>query len=136
MRTIYSGSPDGARKLMIDRLLASGWPQDAAISHVNRIVGALPVRRGPVRFDRAAAEAAGTFTADEWHAIVTQYGRCLRCNRDDVPLVPDHIVPLSREGLHVAENIQPLCNPCNIWKGIQMIDYRCCTSATPSAGLV
>lgn len=136
MRTKYSGSRRGAQDLMIERMVAAGWPEDEARA---RVMGAVARDSRPGRmtgrFIRSAAEAAGDFTEDQWLAIVERYGRCLRCEATDRPLVPDHIVPLWRGGAHTADNIQPLCGPCNLWKGTRSIDYRVGyrTTATPVA---
>lgn len=133
MRTVYSGSRKRARQLMIDRMVASGWPEAEATARVDDLVGHIPPAVKLVRFDRRAAENAGSFTDGEWQAIVRLYGRCLRCDRSDVPLVPDHIVSLFNGGSHFASNIQPLCGPCNLWKGQRAIDYRHLGPATPVA---
>jgi 5-methylcytosine-specific restriction endonuclease McrA len=34
----------------------------------------------------------------------------------------DHVVPLSRGGLHCAENLRPACAPCNRRKGARLLD--------------
>ena len=51
--------------------------------------------------------------------------RCVACGaspstRLDCVLHVDHIVPFSRGGRTVAENLRTLCEPCNLGKGAQM----------------
>lgn len=46
--------------------------------------------------------------------------RCVRCGRgkeDGVKLHVDHIVPVSRGGKSVMDNLQTLCEDCNYGKG-------------------
>lgn len=78
------------------------------------------------RLRRAAYK--GSFTAAEWTAVKSLFGRvCLRCLRpesDTVRLEPDHVVPVTKGGAHHASNIQPLCRSCNASKGAQTTDYR------------
>jgi 5-methylcytosine-specific restriction endonuclease McrA len=66
------------------------------------------------------------FTAEQFGEMCVFYGnKCLRCGRADVQLTPDHVVPLSRDGLNDLSNIQPLCFSCNSAKGNRWIkDYR------------
>lgn len=69
--------------------------------------------------------APGNFTAEEFTQLCEAYGnKCLCCNRADVPLGPDHVVPIARDGTNDIGNIQPLCLPCNMRKHIKIIDYR------------
>jgi 5-methylcytosine-specific restriction endonuclease McrA len=59
------------------------------------------------------AGAAGSYTAAEWIALVTEYGsRCAYC-RALAPLQPDHRVPLARGGTNHIDNILPACGACN-----------------------
>lgn len=46
---------------------------------------------------------------------ITVTASCPRCGRrePEIKLTRDHIRPLSRGGLNVPENIQPLCGECN-----------------------
>src|SRR4029450_13579735 len=68
---------------------------------------------------KRANPQAGAFTSAEWIAPCGEYNyQCARC-RQPVDLTPDHIVPLSRGGCNHIENIQPLCLPCNLAKGVQ-----------------
>lgn len=67
----------------------------------------------------------GTYTASEWVDLCKHYNnRCLCCNRSDIELTVDHVVPVSRGGTNSIDNIQPLCTCCNLKKGTKTIDYR------------
>ena len=67
----------------------------------------------------------GVVAASEWKALVDKYDHlCLCCKKDHVVLTMDHIIPLSKGGLHLIDNIQPLCKSCNSRKHTQIIDYR------------
>lgn len=67
----------------------------------------------------------GELTQEEWDAILDFYGhKCLCCGRDDVKLTIDHVIPIFHGGKHSADNIQPLCGPCNSRKKDKQIDYR------------
>ena len=67
----------------------------------------------------------GTFTAEEWMGVLEKYGnKCLCCERDDVNITIDHVVPLSLGGRNSVENLQPLCRSCNSRKHNKTIDYR------------
>jgi 5-methylcytosine-specific restriction endonuclease McrA len=73
---------------------------------------------------RRRARIAGvltTLTADEWEAILESAGHvCIYCGSQD-SLTMDHVVPISKGGQHVAENIVPACLSCNSSKGPQLI---------------
>lgn len=43
--------------------------------------------------------------------------RCAYCGRGDLPLTIDHIIPKSRDGEDVWENLAAACLPCNNKKG-------------------
>jgi 5-methylcytosine-specific restriction endonuclease McrA len=67
----------------------------------------------------------GNLTVEEWYAILDFYGhKCLCCGRDDVKLTIDHVLPIFHGGQHSADNVQPLCGPCNSRKKDKHIDYR------------
>ena len=62
-----------------------------------------------------------TFTAEEWVDIQhDQNGKCLDCGKT-CALTQDHIIPLTKGGHHVKENIQGLCQPCNSRKGNRIV---------------
>lgn len=86
-----------------------------------------PGKRALWQHNREAREAGieNTLTDEEWVAIVARYqGHCLRCARTDRPLTRDHIVPLSHGAALTADNVQPLCGPCNASKKCRTTDYR------------
>ena len=47
---------------------------------------------------------------------------CLKCGAGD-GLSIDHIVPVSKGGQNTLDNLQTLCMPCNISKGVTTISY-------------
>ena len=47
---------------------------------------------------------------------------CLRCGAED-GLSIDHIVPVSKGGQNTIDNLQTLCMPCNVSKGVTTISY-------------
>jgi 5-methylcytosine-specific restriction endonuclease McrA len=47
-------------------------------------------------------------------------GKCFRCERSDVKLHIDHIVPQSKGGDAAFRNLQPLCEKCGNEKGDDM----------------
>lgn len=68
--------------------------------------------------------AGGKYTADEWLALLAQYGgKCLCCGATE-DIQADHIVPISEGGDSFITNIQPLCKACNMAKGKKTTDYR------------
>jgi len=51
--------------------------------------------------------------------LVKEYfnNRCAYCGRDNVQLEREHIIPVSKGGELVVENIVPACRRCNNKKG-------------------
>lgn len=50
-----------------------------------------------------------------------RYGQCTYCRRRDVRLTRDHIVPISRGGYDVTDNLADACKPCNHFKGDRLL---------------
>ncbi len=66
----------------------------------------------------------GNITAKQWRELLNIYGNmCLRCGDTKKPTM-DHVVPISKGGLHIIENVQPLCRSCNSSKSDDTVDYR------------
>ena len=64
-----------------------------------------------------AKNARCTLTAAEWQDIKNIYkNRCVYCGEIKT-LEMDHIIPISKGGDHVKENIVPACRSCNAKKG-------------------
>lgn len=52
-------------------------------------------------------------TNEQWRLILSMTdNRCSYCGRDG-KMTMDHVVPLSRGGLHAVENVTPACHSCN-----------------------
>lgn len=61
---------------------------------------------------------------ERYTRLVKVYGeQCLRCG-STYALQIDHVVARARGGPDVFLNLQILCRPCNVDKGIRTIDYR------------
>jgi 5-methylcytosine-specific restriction endonuclease McrA len=60
---------------------------------------------------------ATTLTAAQWKETLEYFNyACAYCLRTDAPLEMDHVVPVSRGGEHVQENVVPACKSCNVSK--------------------
>jgi 5-methylcytosine-specific restriction endonuclease McrA len=63
----------------------------------------------------------GSVTYTDWKTILERQGfRCAICYKK-VKLEMDHVIPLSKGGLHIPKNIQGLCRPCNLTKGYKIM---------------
>lgn len=87
--------------------------------------------RSRVDKDRRRAYLAATestLTHAEWATILREQDhRCASCHRRfDVFLRPtlDHIIPVSKGGGTIKDNVQALCQSCNSRKHTKIIDYR------------
>ena len=80
------------------------WP------HVIRLVSYVRVPRGvPRKISRRAL-----FARDDW--------RCVYCGTASGRMTLDHVVPRSRGGDSVWENVVTSCAPCNLRKGNRLLD--------------
>jgi len=97
------------------------WPQikDRVVAHNKRYLRANPGVNATNMARRRAMkqELPDTLTRTEWEAIKAAYGyRCAYCGRKEgtrSPLTQDHVVPLSKRGGTIRENIVPACKSCN-----------------------
>lgn len=63
---------------------------------------------------RARLVTGSDLTSAQWKAILAEFdGHCAYCQRTDLPLVLEHMTPLSRGGRHTESNVVPACGPCN-----------------------
>lgn len=90
-----------------------------------RPIRAVKVRVSELQRRRLRELASGPgWTSEEWLALQAHYNNhCLACG-PTAAIVPDHVIPMKRGGSHSLDNIQPLCNKCNLRKGLQLTDYR------------
>ena len=58
-----------------------------------------------------------TITKSDWMNICQKYDNCCAYCNGKVPLELDHIIPITKGGLHIVENIVPACKSCNSRKG-------------------
>lgn len=68
----------------------------------------------------------GTHTYGNWEMLKKQYNfTCPCCKKSEptIKLTEDHIVPLSKGGSDLIENIQPLCISCNVKKHTAIIKF-------------
>jgi len=76
----------------------------------------------------------GSFTATQWATLKRQYGhRCVSCWKTETELkalgrklVPDHIIPITKGGMNIITNLQPLCHGtggCNNRKRARYVDF-------------
>jgi len=77
------------------------------------------------RIGKRRKASVGYFTPEQWTKLCELCNnRCARCGKKE-RLSPDHIQPASRGGTTYIDNIQPLCNGCNVRKSnIYTNDYR------------
>jgi 5-methylcytosine-specific restriction endonuclease McrA len=70
------------------------------------------------------AKLKGDHTKDEWVELVNNFDcRCVRCGDSSRPLHKDHIVPLYQGGSNGLDNIQPLCDRCNLGKASDSFNW-------------
>lgn len=67
---------------------------------------------------------AGPIPPAAWATVAQAFHQlCVMCGVAG-KLTADHILPISRGGLSTADNLQPLCGPCNSRKGDLTLDLR------------
>lgn len=99
------------------------------IAHPENAISNVHRRRARIKSN------GGSWTPNEWIAMKEFYDHtCLWCRKSEpeIKLSPDHIVPLSKGGLNIIQNIQPLCcssgnrrtYSCNYKKHTKVFDLR------------
>ena len=69
-----------------------------------------------------------TLTSEEWLDILKEYDyRCAYCgcdfNEDNMP-TKDHVIPISKGGDNIKENIVPACRGCNSKKNNKILNIK------------
>ncbi|MFG1284868.1 HNH endonuclease [Xanthobacter autotrophicus] len=117
----------------VRHMLAAGMSPDAVIDAVAAMEAAMPAEMAgsrnsdAVERKRAADRERMRFrrqecSPDDWLTLRADvFARdgyaCVYCGSGDEPLHCDHVVPLSRGGRSVMENLTTACASCNISKG-------------------
>ena len=136
----YRATHPEKKKAINDAWKAANPEKDKAIRRAWVVSNPEAVRATWHRRKARKLEAGGSFTAQQWLALLLLYGhKCLCCGRAELELhsknlmlVPDHVVPLCDGGTNDISNIQPLCHSlvlgslggCNNRKGRKTIDFR------------
>ena len=61
-------------------------------------------------------------TRQQWDKIIRlSLGRCYWCKRKMAVPTQDHVIPLSKGGLHEASNVVAACKVCNSKKGAKRV---------------
>jgi hypothetical protein len=109
--------------------LSKGWPLGKALTQPfenrkpRKEVNPVPLEWRKAKTDfrqryRHLLRGPGDdLTFEQWQEIRAKHGnRCAYCEAPD-PKTLDHVVPLSKGGLHTASNVVPACKSCNSRKG-------------------
>ncbi|MFG1637433.1 HNH endonuclease [Pseudonocardia alni] len=60
-------------------------------------------------------------THAEWLSLLQSYGGlCAYCGSCE-KIEQDHVIPVSRDGLHAPDNVLPACRSCNVSKGDKLL---------------
>lgn len=74
--------------------------------------------------DKRLKNSEGSHTVQEWKKLKEKCNNtCVCCNKINVKLTRDHIIPLIKGGSDYIKNIQPLCRNCNSKKYYYTINY-------------
>jgi len=74
--------------------------------------------------DASLRKVTSNFTLAQWLEVLEEFGhRCAYCLRGDRKLTMDHVIPVSKGGEHVRENIVTACKSCNSKKKDRSIFY-------------
>ncbi len=88
---------------------------DWAHSTPERNQRALAMRREYVARRKAAP---GQHSEAQWQARLAEFRHlCAYCGAGHLPLVREHVVPVSAGGTNDIANLVPACQPCNARKG-------------------
>ena len=71
---------------------------------------------------RRALLVGGEFDVGDWLELQWQFtGHCAYCWQQK-PLTVDHVIPLSKGGMHTKANIVPACRSCNCSKQDKVVN--------------
>ncbi len=125
----------GGRSNALRMRLKKGWPLGRALTEPFEFRKArLAVNPIPEKLRRAKTEfkqryrhllrsSGDNLTFEEWQSVLVRFGgRCAYCGSPNANTM-DHVVPISKGGLHTLLNVVPACKSCNSSK---KASYRKC----------
>ena len=114
-------------KVLLDQRL---WFKKARLEQPERFRMKVRNRKALRRLTSGSGKTFSTsFTLKDWEEIKESFdNQCALCGIQ-TKMTIDHIIPLSKGGLHHKSNIQPLCHRCNSGKK-DRIDYVPCIRHT------
>ncbi len=91
---------------------------------VESVLHVMALRKPPTEpvpaFPRRRARPGTALTETQWAAILQEHDyECVFCGTTE-DITKDHVVPRSKGGLNIAENVVPVCRSCNSWKAAKL----------------
>ncbi len=105
-------------KSRADRRAYAAAHKAEAAARLSRWEKANPHKLANYESKRRTGKQFPGLTKEEWLSIVELFGgRCAYCIRPVAEPEREHLLPLSRGGEDVADNVVPACKSCNSSKG-------------------
>ena len=119
-------SPETKEKMRIAKLGYIPWNKDLSIDDETRLRKKRFNKQKNGHIKRMLVQNGSFHTFGEWELLRKQYNYTCPCcekSEPEIKLTRDHIIPLSKGGSNLIENIQPLCLKCNLHKMTKCIKY-------------
>ena len=102
---------------------ACAWARAYRRTEKGRQVGREGSRkRRALKRQTAQIAPDSVLTQQQWAEIIRlSKGKCYWCGKKVGEITQDHVIPLSKGGLHVAENVVASCLSCNCSKGAKIV---------------
>ena len=83
--------------------------------------GKVTVQRNKAKRRAKERNIISTLTFQEWEDVLIEFNhKCAYCN-NKTELVKEHIIPISKGGNNIRENVVPSCGICNSKKGNKVL---------------
>lgn len=94
----------------------------AQLAYTATLAGRLSQVMAQQRRKARVAGQLGEFTKTDWAACLAAFDRlCAYCGEPGL-LTQEHVLPISRGGLHDRSNVVPACRSCNCQKFSKLLD--------------
>ncbi len=104
------------------RFSASKRGIENSIKYRKTIKGKLNAQKRSANYRKRLYSAEGEITIQQWMEILERHNyRCYYCKKRRFKLTLDHVIPLSKGGKNIPENIVPACRSCNAKKKDKLI---------------